>query len=79
MNINFCWGPVGAQYNRLGPPLRHMITRSSVEALGRHARPSPEETEGVLSALEEARVHYCLWCYTPDHTSQWGDNWNLEV
>ena len=34
--------------------------------------------DATVSAMEENLLHYTLWCYTADHCSKWGDNWNLE-
>ena len=34
--------------------------------------------DASVSALEEALLHFTLWCYTPDHNAEFGDNWNLE-
>ena len=31
-----------------------------------------------VDAMEANGLSYTLWCYTPDHTEQWGDGWNRE-
>ena len=41
-------------------------------------RPALRAMDATVSALEEANVHYALWCYTADHSPEWGDNWNRE-
>jgi len=31
-----------------------------------------------MSAMEEAKVSYTIWCYQPDNTNKYGDGWNGE-
>jgi len=32
----------------------------------------------TVDALEASHLSYALWCYTADHTAEWGDGWNRE-
>jgi hypothetical protein len=32
----------------------------------------------TVDALEASHLSYTLWCYTSDHTPEWGDGWNRE-
>lgn len=52
------------------------------EAYADGARGSSANCEAALratvDALEASHLSYALWCYTPDHTAEWGDGWNRE-
>eukprot|EP00756_Hemistasia_phaeocysticola_P060270 Hpha_TRINITY_DN3888_c0_g1::TRINITY_DN3888_c0_g1_i1::g.44685::m.44685 len=34
--------------------------------------------DASIAALEANLLHFTLWNYNPDHSDEWGDNWNRE-